>query len=355
MSIKRWASRVAVTLLAAGAVVGVASAPAQAAVPDKFGFLLWSGGFVTQAQPAGSTVVAGPPGRWTVTFPGQGIAGGVVHVTAVHDALANPPGRWCQADSWGVVGLNEVVKVSCYSPFGALDPTPGFSVQFSRSSGAPVGAGRYGYIHANAVCGIITQYNSAGFGNTCTHAGVGAYSVGFTAMGTPGPIDGGFQVTAVNGAVGARCKIAGPWTSSANGQFARIFCFNPAGALANTAFTVSYQYRRSLYGPVAPPNRFGYLLNQPPVGPASTNFNNLAAANGIVVFGPPVWTVRFPNIYSTAPSNTQVTAFGTTSHFCGLHKPWQPAGTAVDAHVNCFTNAGVPVNSGFLISHNSRA
>jgi hypothetical protein len=227
-------------------------------------------------------------------------------------------------------------------------------VQFARSSGPAVVGGLYGYLHGTPVCGIITQFNSAGFGNNCFHAGVGAYSVGFTGMASPGPIDGGWQVTAVNGAVGARCKIAGPWVSSANGQFARIFCFNSAGVLADTAFTVTYQYKRSLYGPVAPPKYFGYLYNQPPLGPPSTNYNFTGPLNLIVVAGPPVWLVRFPNLNVTTPSNTQVTAVGTTPDFCGLHKPWGPAGAAMDATVNCFNNAGVPVNSGFLISHSNR-
>lgn len=350
MKIKRWTSWAAMTLLAAGGAVAFAQS-AEAAVPDRFGFALWSGGVVSQAQPAGTTVVAGPPGRWTVTFPNQGIVGGVVHVTAVHDALANPPGRWCQADAWGPAGVNEVVKVSCYRPGGILDPVPGFSVQFARSSG-PIAGGYYGYIHANPVCGMLTQYNSVGLANSCFHAGVGAYSVSFPGFGNPGPYDGGLQVTAVNGAVGARCKVAG-WGTSPNGAFARIYCFNSAGAWANTAFTVTYQFKRSLYGPAFPPNRFGYLWNVPPLGPVPTNYNSTGPLNALAG-GVPVWTATFPNLYTTAPSNTQVTAYGTTSHFCGLHRPWFPSGATLVAQVNCFTNAGVPVNSGFFVSHSSR-
>src|SRR5215468_5153090 len=98
MSVKRWASWAAAAVLAA-AGAAVWAQPAQAAVPDRFGFALWSGGVVSQAQPPGTTVSAiGAPGRWLVKFPGQGIPGGVVHVTAVHDAVTAPNGRFCQAE-----------------------------------------------------------------------------------------------------------------------------------------------------------------------------------------------------------------------------------------------------------------
>lgn len=351
---QRWASWSAAAVLVA-AVAAVGAQPATAAVPDRFGFALWSGGVVSQAQPVGTTVSPGAPaGRWIVKFPGQGIAGGVVHVTAVHDALAAPNGRFCQAESWGpdtAIPPNEIVRVACYRTTGVLDPLPGFSVQFARSSGA-VGGGLYGYMHNNAACGIITNYTTVGFGTTCFHAGVGQYSIAFTGLGSAGPQDGGIQVTAINPAVAARCKVAS-WQSSANGQFFRIFCFNHLGAFADTAFTSTYQLKRTLYGPAFPPNRFGYIWNVPGAGPPSTNFNSVAGANGLGA-GPPVWTIKYYSLAPGLPANSQTTAFGTTPFFCGLHKPWTPAGADIIVTVNCFDNAGNPVNSGFINSYSSR-
>src|SRR3954471_17600101 len=151
MKVKYWAT-LATTLLAAVAGVAATAAPAQAAVPDRFGFALWSGGVVSQAQPAGTTVAPVVPGRWIVKFPGQGIPGGVVHVTAVHDAVTAPNGRFCQAERWtpdAAVPPNEIVQVACYRTTGVLDPLPGFSIQFSASSG-PVGGGFYGYMYNNS-------------------------------------------------------------------------------------------------------------------------------------------------------------------------------------------------------------
>jgi hypothetical protein len=354
MKIRRFLSCVVMTVLATGSAVALAQ-PAGALVPDAFGFALYSGGVVSQAQPVGTTVVAGPPGRWTVTFPGVGFPGGVVHVTAVHDGLASPPGRWCQADGWAPVAGNEVVKVSCYSPGGALSPLPGFSVQFAASSGLAPGVGRYGYLHANPGCGLLAGYSSVLGGINCAQVGIGSYSIGFPGLSSPGPIDGGWQITAVNSAAGARCKLAAAWTSSVNGQFARILCYNSAGALANNGFTASYQYRRSLYGPVAPPNRFGYFFNGPPAGPASTSFNQLGGVNTMPIIGPPGWQVNFPLIYATPPSNTQVTTVGTNANYCGLHQPWFPSGTTVITRITCFSPGGAPAPSGFLVSHNNRS
>lgn len=348
MRSRRLAALLAGALLA---TLGTTAQPAAAALPDTFGFALFSGGVVSQQWPATTTVSPGVAGRWTVRFPGIGIPGGVVHVTAVHDALTYPPGRWCQAESWGPVGPDEIVKVSCYRPGGLLDAQPGFSVQFARSSGV-FGGTRYGYVDSNPGGGIITQYNSVGVANTVANVAPGLYSVGLPALGTAGPQAGGVQVTAVNPAVGARCKVAS-WVSSANGQFFRVYCFNPGGIPANTRFTLTWQYQRALYGGAFPPGRFGYLWNAPPLGPPLTNFNSSGPAN-VLAGGPPVWSATFPNI-AAVPGNVQVTAFGTTPDFCGLHQPWTPiSGGPLSARINCFTNAGVPVNSGFTVEYSSR-
>ena len=134
MLFRRWATWAGAALLIAG-TVALGASPAQALAPDRFGFVLFSGGAVTEAQPAATTVLNIAFGRWQIRFPGQGAPDGVVHVTAVHNALAAPPGRWCQADVWGVSGADEIVRISCRTAGGALDNTPGFSVMFSRSSG----------------------------------------------------------------------------------------------------------------------------------------------------------------------------------------------------------------------------
>jgi hypothetical protein len=349
MKVRRWTTRVGVALLALSGVVAVGS-PSVAAVPDRAAFVLFTGGAVTEAMPAGTTVIPIGVGRWQVRFPGAGIVGGVVHVTAVHDALSDPPGRWCQAEAWGAAGIDELVRVACFAPGGVLDSRPGFSLLFSRSSGVIAAAGHYGYIDSTAGGAIISQYNSAGAANGVIHAGVGAYSISFPALGTPGTHDGSMQVTAVNAGVGARCKVAG-WGSSPNGQFARLFCHNAAGVAFDTRFTVSYQFRRTLFGPAFPPNRFGYLWNVPPLGPVPTNFNSSGVLNTLA--GGPPYSVTYPNL-GTPLGNVQVTAHGGGANYCNLHSPWVSGGGHLFVRINCFTNAGTMVPSGFFASYSSR-
>lgn len=348
MKIQRTLAQAAVAAVVASGGAAASGPPAAAAVPDRAGFVLFSGGVVSQASPAGTAVGPLGVGRWLVRFPGQGVPGGVVHVTAVHNASTAPPARWCQANGFQPFAGNLYVRVSCHAPGGAFSNAGGFSVLFTRSSGAAPG-GAYGYVDSNAGGAIISQYNSAGAANTVLHAGPGLYSVSFPGLVTPGPNGGSLQVTAVNRA-GARCKVAG-WGSSSAGQTARIMCHNGAGARRDTRFTVSFQFRRSLHGPAMPPNRFGYLWNAPPLGAGPANFNSSGAANTLVGANP--WTAGYPNI-AASPGNVQVTAYGVDSRFCNIRSPWLGGGGNVSVRLQCFTNAGVPAPSGFFASYSSR-
>jgi hypothetical protein len=340
-------SWLAVMLLVTGGAVGIAQS-AQAAVPNGFGFVLYFGGVVSQQWPAG-TAVTPASGHYTVMFPGVGVPGGVVHVTAVQDGLAMPPGRWCQADDWMSFLTNEFVSVSCYRPGGLLDPTVGFSVMFSASSG-PASPGFYGYVDSSATGSIISQYNSTTSPVSVAPGPPGVYTVNFFGMGTPGPKDGGLEVTAVNPTAGARCKVAN-WTSSMTLQSAVIFCFNGAGAPTNNRFTVSYQFKRSLYGGLMPPTRFGYLWNMPALGPLSTNYNSMFPPGNMLAGGPP-WMVTYP-VIGMSPGNVQVTAFGTSPDYCSLRMPWS-GGPALISSMACFNNVGGLSGSGFLTSYSSK-
>jgi hypothetical protein len=340
-------SWLAVMLLATGGAVGVAQS-AQAAVPNGFGFALYFGGVVSQQWPVGTSVTPSG-GHYTVMFPGVGVPGGVVHVTAVQDGLAMPPGRWCQADDWTSFLSNEFIGVSCYRPGGLLDPTVGFSVMFSASSG-PASPGLYGYVDSSPTGAIISQYNSASGLVSVVPSPPGVYTVNFFGMGTLGPKDGGLEVTAVNPTAGARCKVAN-WTSSASVQSALIFCFDGSGALTNNRFTVSYQFKRSLYGGLTPPTRFGYLWNMPTLGPPSTNYNSMFPP-GNMLSGTSPWMVNYPLIGAT-PGNVQVTAFGSSSDYCSLRTPWFGVSPLVSS-IACFNNVGGLSGSGFLTSYSSR-
>jgi hypothetical protein len=67
-----------------------------------------------------------------------------------------------------------------------------------------------------------------------------------------------------------------------------------------------------------------------------------------------MYLVTFPRLGVT-PNTVQVTAAGNNSNFCSLLTYWANAGSLVVRDVVCFTNAGARVDTGFLISANSRA
>ena len=339
------AGGLAVGALAATAISGGGSA--GAAVPDRFGFVLWTGTVVgSGTTPAGTTVGVGGTGLYKIDFVGAAAPGGVVHVTAINSAP-----HWCQVNSFAPSGADEIVTISCYKVGGAPDFT-NFSAIFSSSSG-PTSPGSFGYVNSLPSGALVSQYNSAALTNTVTHLTTGQWKVNFPGLSTPGPIDGSLQATAVSPpSVPARCKILG-WSSSPGGQVAQVNCYNPGGGFTDTQFTLTYQYQRALFGGFGPPKYFGYLWNQPVGGPASTNYNNPWGPGANSVSPGTLATVKFPSL-AVLPDDIQVTAAGQGSDFCGLTNPWAHIGADTLAQdVNCFTNAGAPIGSGFLISDNS--
>jgi hypothetical protein len=347
---RRWWAGASVAVLATGLAVASPGGAAHAAVPDTFGFVLWNGSAPVPSGtwPSATTVSVLSVGRYAVVFPGQAATGGVVHVTAI-----NPAPHWCQVNSFGPSGADEKVLISCYRAGGAPDPSS-FSAIFDSSSGPASSVGQFGYVNALPSGALVSQYNSAGAGNTVIHTGVGQWAVKFPGLATPGPVDGSLQSTAVNPQIPARCKVSS-WSSSVSGQTAKVSCFDAGGAPLDTQFTLTYQYQRSLYGAVVPPKYFGYLWNTPPLGPPSTNFNNPLGpgANTISSSGVGLSIVKFPNL-AVPPDDVQVTAAGSGSEFCGLNGNWTYSGPdTIVRDVNCFTNGGTPINTGFLISDNS--
>lgn len=345
--LRRLACGLAAGALAATVISGAGSA--GAAVPDRFGFVLYSGGVVVGSgtTPAGTTVGVIGTGQYKINFVGAAAAGGVVHVTAINSAP-----HWCQVNGFGPSGADEVVTISCHRVGGAPDFTD-FSAIFSSSSGTASAGGAFGYVNSTPSGALISQYNSATFGNTVIHTGIGQWSVKFPGLSTAGPIDGSLQATAVSGVtVPARCKVAS-WTSSTSGQIAQVTCYDAAGSPADSQFTLTYQYQRSLYGGAIPPKYFGYLWNKPVGGPVSTNFNSITGPGTNTLSAGTLSLVTFPRI-GALPDDIQVTGYGPGSDFCGMNVAWTHAGTdTIVRDVNCFTNTGAPSAAGFLISDNS--
>ncbi len=344
-----------VRLLNAGLAVGALAATvlsgggtAGAATANRYGFVLWTGSVVgSGTTPSATTVGVGGTGIYKIDFVGQAASGGVVHVTAI-----NSVPHWCQVNGFGPSGTDEIVTISCYKVGGAPDFTS-FSAIFSSYSGL-AGPGYFGYVNVLPSGALVSQYNSVGAPDTVTHPTTGNWSVNFAGLSTPGPIDGSLQATAVSPtSVPVHCKVMS-WTSSGSGQNAQVTCFDAAGSLVDSQFTLTYQYQRALYGAFGPPKYFGYLWNQPVGGPVSTNYNNPLGPGANSMSPGTLATVKFPSL-AVLPDDIQVTASGPTSDFCGLTNPWTHIGADTLARdVNCFTVTGAPSASGFLISDNSQ-
>jgi hypothetical protein len=343
----RWFASALTILLAATGTVALAATPAQAALPDVVGFVLWNGSVVASGTRPAATSVTGTTVK-TITFPGLAAWGGVVHVTAINDTA-----RWCQVLKFFPSGPDEIVDVACFAPGGAVVVTA-FSAIFESSS-PPAGPinGRFGYVDTAATGAIISQFNSSGAVNGAGMISSGVYTVKMPALSTAGPTDGSVQATAVNSSVPARCKVY-KWSSSPSGQLIQVNCYDATGTPLSTEFTLTYQYQQSLYGAGWPP-RFGYLWNMPPAGPVSTNFNSVSGpgANTIAVVGTGLYQVIFKNL-AVLPDDVQVTAVGSGSDYCNMVVGWSASGsdTVVKA-VACYTNAGVRTPGGFTVSDNS--
>jgi hypothetical protein len=360
----RLARLLGTALVAAGLVVTAGPAtPATAATPDGYGFAYLDSpsepiGVGYNPDPAHQfvssggavTIVRNGVGFYSVFLPGVAAAQGVAHVTAVGGAPV-----WCQVLNYGPAGLVERLDIACVR-FGWALQDSRFTVLFSTSTAPPAAPGAYAYLRANAAGAVLNTYNSAGAPNSVTHAGVGQYSVFLSALGSPS-IAGNLQVTAVNSAAPARCKVAG-WGSTPNGQAARISCFNAAGGLADSGFTLSYQRERAISGSVAPPFRFGYLLDSLGAAvPPATNFNTAFGfgANTAVGAGAGLRLVTFPGV-GALQDHVQVTAFGPAPGWCGLLTIWGTSGgNAVVRDVACFDGAtGLPLTQQSLVTYTSR-
>jgi hypothetical protein len=350
---------IASVVLGGGLAAVTAVAPAQAAVPDRWGFAFvdtmvgipalshqagsWPPGFTVSVSP-------GAPGQEFVRFPRIASPGGVVHVTAVTDGLP----VWCQAQKWFPAGVDEVAVVRCFRAGGAPVFVP-FTVMFTRSTPGPFPPGRaYAYVHFSG--GIVSKFNSSGGAVTVTGAGPGAWVVRLAGVGSAG-LSGNVQVTAVDPVRPARCKVA-KWASSPAGQAVLVRCFDQLVAPLSTGWTLSYQRGRAITGTQL--KAFGYTFDNKPLmiapyvpAPPAVNFNSLAGTNTVRGAGTGLRFAVFPRI-GVLPDTVLVTAFGTTPDFCNLLAAWATTGGNVLVRdVSCYTALGALQSQASLITYTS--
>lgn len=335
-----------------------AAGPAQAAVPDRWGFAYLDNatpppGYVPDpsrqwgswASPSSNPVRVDQIGlgSYVVHFPLIGGPGGIAHATAVNSAA-----RWCQIADWKTVGSGQDVYVNCYLPSGAPDNST-FTVLYTSSSGLPATpSGSYGYLNSDSSGTVLTQYNSTGATNAVSKGSTGIWKAWLPGLGLSSNA-GNLQVTAVDARLGARCKVS-DWAPGTAGQTVVVACYNASNVLYDTEWTLSYSYLRAVHGPAFPPKSFGYLWYNGSL-PALTNYNSSGATNTLGGSGAP-FTITMPSV--AVPSDTaQVTAYGSGSEYCGLQTPWTRTSGAVRLYVACFGPGGAPVKTPFFVAYTS--
>lgn len=362
MTLRRLSISWVIATLAALALLGsavVVAAPAQAAVPDRWGFAYlhtptpafgtimdtnrqW-GSWKTVAPLAWATVDPNGVGRYRVRFP-QTASFGVAHVTAI----SNDP-RWCQIISTQPIGADQIVEVACYRQGGVPDWSR-FAVSYSSSSGPPAPpVGGYGYVVANPIGAILQSYNSTGGGNGVIHLGPGQYRVLLPGVGA-GFHDGNIQVTAQHPGAPRRCKVAN-WNIFGAGHDVLVWCFDQTNTLADSAFNLSYHRERAVFGGLAPPSNFAYLFSAALGGPS--DYNSQGGANTVFPGGVGLYRVHY-DLVGFRQTHVQVTAFGPTPDYCGLQEVWNLAGTTVIVrNVICFNGAGALADNRYFVTYTS--
>jgi len=356
----RWLAALAGVLAATGIVW---AGPAQAAVPDNWGFAYvntpsgvpdvnhqagsWPPGFVVHTTP-------GAPGEVFVDFPQIASSAGMVHVTAIIDIAV-----WCQAEHWAPSGSDEVVAVRCFKPGGTPVSAP-FVVTFSQSSAKKLTPPQaYGYVHFEpGAGGIVTSFNSAGAANTVTPGPTGVWTVRLPGLGPAKPA-GGVQVTAVNPAAAAKCELQ-QWTPLASGQSFVVRCYNATTIPLSTGWTLTYQVGRAVTG--TKPSFFGYSYDNQPANPGpyapvppAVNFNSAGATNTLLRAGAGLRLASFPQV-GQLPNTVLVTPVQAGPSFCNLNTLWGTAPPNVTIRdVTCYNAAGTRANRRAMITYTSAA
>jgi hypothetical protein len=353
---RRFALAWLMLLAVVAALLTIPSAPARAAIPDRWGFAYnnlpnppagfvmpttrqW-GSWKTAFPASWATVTQVGPGFYQVRFPNIG-GKGVAHVTAVNVGPIS-----CQLAKWGPSGVDELIYVRCHAPGGAPADSA-FSIVYSESSG--LGGAPYGWVWGAAGGGVVNGFNASGAPNTVALTGVGQYDVKLPNLG--GGFDGNLQVTAVHSQLGARCKVAA-WIPAGTDQRAIVRCHDTTGAPLYTDFTLTYHHKVSVWG--GSPTRFGYLWDTFGAIPPGANVNSAGATNTVVSAGVGLRLVTFPRI-GLDQSQVQVTAYGPGPEFCNLLTQWWIIGVdAVVRDVACYDPSGVRVNQRSFVTYGSR-
>ncbi|WP_157594432.1 hypothetical protein [Streptosporangium amethystogenes] len=361
-----WAVIVRTLCIAALAATGLATTTTTAAATatelPRWGFAVVRGGAVVDSRrQAGSwpdelkvEATAGDPGQVLVRFPQIGMAaGGVAHVTAISQSA-----DWCQIQGWWQSGADEIVAVQCHR-YGVGPIASWFSVTFGYSPQYLPAPQAFGYVHWNGSA-VAARFNSSAPTAVNTAEPLTAPGLWRVTLPRLGSADyaGNIQVTAVDSAVPARCKLGG-WNTTTAAQSIVVRCYDATGTPLNTGWSLTYHRERALTW-TPPSYRFAYTFDNLPDTPGvyrptpyqvsynsqsgGVQLSRSAVARRQVIFGG----------LSGYRDNVQVTAFGYGSEFCNLFTPWESYSAYVSIrYVTCY-NGAVQVDHPAMITYLTR-
>jgi hypothetical protein len=366
-----------VVLALGGSLVGCGGTPAPQATPNGDGGTLVTGpsatgtptgepsptapppppasstlaskaGFVWAYDPANPAYVASGPyhfnsaggavnisrtaaGRYLVSFVGLGGPGGVAHAQA-YGGNSN----YCNVMNWNGEGGNENVTVHCFNAAGTLTDST-FVANWAAGS---QDTARFGYLWAEQPTNTNRYNPSASYRYDAVNSddlAVERLSTGryLVHMPTSAPVDEpvgpwAYQVTAYS--TNNRCKLHSVDREHAD---AVVACRTPAGADADTLFSISYQNLSNMLG--RQDRRFdisGQGL-EPPIDPVAN------PATGLYVATLPAMGADQGHVVSLAT--------GTSATYCHI-RDWVSNGSDLAASTVCFDTAGAAAASGFLVS-----
>jgi hypothetical protein len=178
--------------------------------------------------------------------------------------------------------------------------------------------------------------------NTISRTGTGSYTVYLPNLGSPS----GTVLVNAYGFTANSCKVAS-WGPSGGSQAVNVRCFDTAGQLADTQFSMSYN--NWIDG-----SDVAYVWANEPTSASYTpaaNYqaNSTGAANEITRSGAGTYQVRLPNL-GQAAGHVQVTAYGYGSERCKV-SGWGPSGADQFIGVRCFTSTGVDTDTYFTLTY----
>src|SRR5689334_8759689 len=320
----------------------LASSPAKAFYEPGPSF-----SYSSTAQPIQITKLAGA-GNYSVKFLGIGGEPAIVQVTAYGPGSTAE----CKALSWKTVMADFVVDVRCFTANGfSIDAS--FSVLVIRSN---ISAGKQGYVWvdqpgaASYTAPAGKFFNTSGGNVQILHpnASSGVYTVKFLGLGGGGNWLGNVQVTA-QGPLSETCSVH-HWTSVGADLDVEVRCFTTAGAPADTAFAVLFEFGDGN----APAFEQAYALGDQPMamsyaapfqysnGPGDIAIDKVNLAAGY-------YRVTFKLLGGSEAGNVQVTAYEVAKGETCKAERWATAGQDLSVLVRCYDAAGAPAEAKFSL------